>query len=134
MIAFGASFKELEESWDVWLRKFERLLQRLAWTKAELRADFHRGARAGDTLFEYTWTRNHPTEPEWIFDGGPREFGTEAQRFRDWIPIAEDQLRKNPDDAALLIRLIEANQRLGADDRATELQRRLNAITPGDFN
>jgi len=130
MIAFGASFKELEDQWDVWLRKFERLLRDLAWSTAELHLDLHRGAIEGASAFGYRWTRSTPTAERWRFEGGPRELGKEAGRFRDWIREAEEQLREQPDDADLLAQLVSAHRRLGADDRANDLSNRLRIINP----
>ena len=130
MIAFGASFKDMENSWDVWLRKFERLLSDLAWRSVELHVDFHRGAVEGATLFHYRWTRDKPTDDRWHFEGGPRELGEEAGRVRAWIPEAEEQLRQQPDDTDLLVRLIEAHRRMGSDDRAADLLARLRTVDP----
>jgi hypothetical protein len=130
MIHFGASMKDGGEVWDIWLRKFERLLGRMAWDKAELRLDVG-GRIAGhdQEQFDFTWEKSD-AGGEVQFSGGPRWFGEQLQRARDWVPKAEEELRASPSDVSLLIRLIHAYERVGENEKARNLCRNLEALDP----
>lgn len=116
-IPFGASFKHFPEHWDIWLRKFERLLRQLAWDRAELRL------RIENDVHDYTWTEHG-------FEGGPREFGEELQRFREGVAEFEERLRHNPDDPRLMKNLVETYERVGESAKARELYARLRELNP----
>jgi hypothetical protein len=89
ILHFGASFRGVEESgWDIWLRKFERLLAQLFWEEAHAQLILdHVPTGLIESKFQYQWTAKPEvvhrvfTEGrlvpmnEWTFDGGPRCFG-----------------------------------------------------------
>jgi hypothetical protein len=79
-IHFGATFKEIEWSWDEWLAKFEQLLTQLYWdeTYLHLRTEVvgyydytYRALNTSDRLYKH-----EPPLPvdSWKFMGGPRKF------------------------------------------------------------
>jgi hypothetical protein len=80
-IHFGASFKELEWSWELWLDKLETLLASLFWDDVRL----HLVTEAvGEWTYQYTlldtpydaWASEPPSQPSaWALEGGPRDFG-----------------------------------------------------------
>lgn len=123
MIHFGASLKEDGEEWDVWLKKFERLLARLEWDKAELHLSLEVRGR-----FDYTWIK--PPDQAVQFSGGPRYFGARRLRYLEWVPAAEEELRLRPEDASLMARLVYAYQRIDEDDKARHLFDRLLTLDP----
>lgn len=130
MIHFGLSMKDGGEVWDVWLKKFERLLGRMEWDKAELRLDVGETFAGHDgSQFDFIWEKPHDGG-EVRFSGGPRWFGEELGRFQGWVPEAEAELRANPEDASLMIRLIHAYQRVGEDEKARHLFGILEAFDP----
>jgi hypothetical protein len=130
MIHFGASMKDGAEFWDIWLRKFERLLGRMFWDKAELRLDLG-GQIAGhdQEQFDYIWEKS-AEGGEIQFGGGPRWFGEQLPRFRDWVPEAEEELRANPNDVSLVIRLVYCYQRVGENEKARHLYGHLATLDP----
>lgn len=79
---FAFSYGTLEEAWGQWLEKFEALLRRLYWERAEahliteLVGDHH--YRWKVTGFEGPEIQGlvHPLDPvyQWDFSGGPRDF------------------------------------------------------------
>ena len=125
MISFGGSFKSLTDSWDIWLRKFQRLLRSMACGRTELRVIHSDGT--GDYL--YVWTRR-PLEDEWTFHGGPRELGEELARIRAWIPEGEAELVRQPDNADLMSNLISAYDRVGFGQKARDLLEWLTRVAP----
>jgi hypothetical protein len=116
-IPFGASFKFFPDYWDVWLRKFERLLRRLAWDRAELRL------RIENEVFDYTWTERG-------FEGGPREFGEMLPRVRGVVAEMEERLRRDSDDAMLMKSLVQVYDRVGESAKARALYARLLELDP----
>jgi hypothetical protein len=80
-IHFGATFKEVEWSWESWLEKLERLLATLFWDEVRLHLVTE---YAGDWSYRYglaeapytAWTEDPPRQPlGWTLQGGPRDFG-----------------------------------------------------------
>ena len=81
VITFGASYKTLENSWHLWIEKFEEVLKRLFWYDVTIHAEFE---VRGD--YKYSWIINineidkwHKQYPETITDwkfesNGPRHF------------------------------------------------------------
>lgn len=78
VIAFGASYKEVELSWMDWIVKFENLLSKLYWTEAVVHLETERGGN-----YVYQWKNNNPrpsqsdlknSKDNWEFEGGPLEF------------------------------------------------------------
>jgi hypothetical protein len=79
IIAFAASYKEIEYEWEVWLEKFESVLKQLYWISAKihLETDF-RGSYVYEWVFDINqtdnWTSDNPTPTSiWTFEGGPRK-------------------------------------------------------------
>ena len=81
MIHFALSFEDFEPVWPVWLAKFESLISELYWTKIRL----HLESEAYGS-FDYCWDATEeavagfsasPPQSvrDWVFSGGPREFG-----------------------------------------------------------
>jgi hypothetical protein len=80
-IHFGATFKELEWSWEAWLEKFERLLAKTFWDDVRLHLVTE---WTGEWSYRYglvatpydAWAGAPPRQPSgWTLQGGPRDFG-----------------------------------------------------------
>ena len=80
IIHFGASYKNLEDEWPLWLAKFEQLLRQLHWGQAVVRIEsdsvgsheYRWRAQAADRNSSATGLRTPVTE--WEFKGGSRSF------------------------------------------------------------
>ena len=81
IIHFGASFKQIEGSWEAWLTKFEALLRNMYWYEVHL----HLSSEAWNaSSFHYVWKDEdeekaiYPNRADpvvrWTFSGGPRTF------------------------------------------------------------
>lgn len=81
VITFGASYKNLEYDWHLWLEKFEDILRKFYWINVSIYVKFEIMG-----FYEYHWSLSNveharclfdkPTPIEnWIFEGtGPRSF------------------------------------------------------------
>jgi len=97
LIHFGATFKEIEWEWDLWLAKFEHLLGQLFWEEVYLH--LRTEATVGDYDYLYKALDAIPSFLEhespvpaglWRFSGGPRKFDPdvltdEREREQVWL-------------------------------------------------
>ncbi len=73
IITFGASYKTLEYQWDLWLDKFEKILETLFWFDVSIHAEFE---VMGD--FQYDWFIDYAAlgEESW--------YGEEPKPIKKW--------------------------------------------------
>jgi len=80
VIVFGASYKEVEYEWPVWLEKFESVLRQLYWLSATVHLDTE---LVGNYTYEWLndmdesgdfLSDNPKPTKKWSFSGGPRKF------------------------------------------------------------
>ncbi len=77
---------------------------------------------AEESRYEYRWSVPAGGSPadrsSWKLEGGPRELGDRAGRFREAVSEAEEALQRSPNDPELLHRLISYLGRLRRYDEA----------------
>lgn len=134
-IHFGLTLKDVEDVWDVWLDKFESVLEVVAWSEARAHLELQSPPEGFDvSSFAYRWTLPHGAErsdrTSWKFEGGPRELGGEVVRFRAHATTLQERLGSHPDDIPTLLSLIRALSRLRDYRGALECRERLQSIDP----
>lgn len=133
VIHFGLTVKDIKEQWDVWLDKFESVLEIIEWRAARAHLEFeYTPDGLAEHRFDYRWAFPHGAgrtdRASWEFEGGPREFGGRVPRYREHALEIKKRLAANPDDAASLRSLIDALSRLRAYDELLEYWERLESI------
>jgi hypothetical protein len=133
VIHFGLTVKNIEEQWDVWLGKFESVLEILNWEHARTHLEFE-SAPDGfqEECFDYRWTFPDGAEKtdrrSWKFEGGPREFGRQIKRIREHASAMKERLEVHPDDVEILRSLIPDLGRLGDYDETLQYWAHLESL------
>ena len=133
VIHFGLTVKDVKDSWDQWLDKFEALLETFDWNEARVHLEFESVPTGFQKKqFDYRWSSVIATtaddESVWKFEGGPREFGDQIERYRDHVNTMKGKLDSNPRDIESLDALIASLVRLRKYDEAYQYWEVLKAI------
>ena len=133
VIHFGLTVKDIEERWDVWVDKFETVLEIVEWEGARAHLEFE-SAPDGfrEKCFDYRWTFPHGAgktdRKSWEFEGGPREFGRQITRVREHASAMKERLEAHPEDVESLRSLISDLSRLRDYDGLQRYWLRLDSV------
>lgn len=133
VVHFGLSMKDAHEEWDLWMRKFERLLGRMAWNEAELHLTLEPRKEQQQARFDFRWEvppEASPSQPEQWLRTGELPYSGSRERCREWVPEAELELGERPEDPELMQRLLYAYQRTHQDEKARALWEALRRLDP----
>jgi hypothetical protein len=135
VIHFGLTVKDIEERWDVWLDKFESVLEIVDWEGARAHLEFESGPNGcREKCFDYRWTFVDGAEKtdrrSWEFAGGPREFGGQITRIREHASAMKGRLEARSEDVEALRSLITDLSRLGDYEGLLEYWKRLDSVDP----
>jgi hypothetical protein len=133
VIHFGLTVKDIEERWDVWLDKFESVLEIIEWSDARAHLEFEYTPEGFQKkFFDYRWASprgaGRTDRAAWEFEGGPREFGRQITRFREHALMMKTRLESSPEDVEALRSLITDLSRLGDYDGLRQYWERLDSI------
>lgn len=133
VIHFGLTVKNIEEKWDVWLGKFESVLEIIDWERARAHLEFESAPDGFQVKsFDYRWTFPDGAEKtdrrSWKFEGGPREFGRQIKRIREHASAMKERLEVHPDDVEALRSLIPNLSRLGDYDELLQYWAHLESL------
>jgi len=133
VIHFGLTVKDGGENWDVWLDKFESVLEIIEWRSARAHLEFEYAPDGfSEKRFDYRWDFPHGAVKTdrglWEFEGGPREFGPLVTRVREHSLKMKRRLEARPDDVEALRSLITSLSRLRAYDELLAYWERLASI------
>lgn len=118
------------EEWDIWLDKFESLLQIIIWSKVKLTLEFDLAPEGQQARkFNYRWqTEENSKRDSWVFEGGPREFGEGFQDLYNEANFIKSALRMDSANTELMQRHIRILTRIRHFDEAAECFARLKAV------
>lgn len=132
LVHFGLSLKDAHEEWDLWIRKFERLLTDMPWEKAELRLELEPRPEQSRTCFDFRWDvplHASPSSREQWLRQGDLPYSRSRERFKKWV--AEQKAIQEPfQDPELMQRWIVAYLRINENEKSRALYESLRELDP----